>query len=327
MEKQKNMNPSCLRIVFMGTPEFAAESLLLIHESRHQVAAVVTAPDKPSGRGRKLMGSAVKKKAGALGLTIFQPERLREEGFIEAMKSVDADLFIVVAFRMLPKCLWSLPKLGTFNLHASLLPDLRGAAPIQWALWYGYEKTGLTTFLIDEEIDTGKILLQEETPISPEDDAASLHDKLMAQGARLVVRTANALSEGTVASRDQMMQGTVKQAPKIFRSDTFLNFEQSCKQVNQQIRALSPYPGSRICVQREKGQKEEWKILRSAQKKDTKSPPGMLSLGRTGLWLSCLDGEIEILELQIPGKKPLSSKEFCLGWKGPEQLRAEVNNL
>ena len=191
------MNPSCLRIVFMGTPEFAAESLLLLHESRHQVAAVVTAPDKPSGRGRKLTGSAVKKKAEALGLTVFQPERLREEGFIQAMKSVDADLFIVVAFRMLPKSLWSLPRLGTFNLHASLLPDLRGAAPIQWALWYGYEKTGLTTFLIDEEIDTGKILLQEETPISPEDDAASLHDKLMDQGAQLVVRRPQRSSKAT----------------------------------------------------------------------------------------------------------------------------------
>ena len=321
------MNPSSLRIVFMGTPEFAAESLQRLQESQHQVAAVVTSPDKPSGRGRKLTVSSVKKKAKELGLTIFQPEKLREEGFIEAMISVDADLFIVVAFRMLPKCLWSLPKLGTFNLHASLLPDLRGAAPIQWALWYGYTKTGLTTFIIDENIDTGKILLQKEILISSEDNAASLHDKLMIQGAQLVVRTVNALAEGTVESTDQQLKGAVKQAPKISKGDTFLSCQQSCQQLNQQIRALSPYPGSRIRVRRENGAKEEWKILRSANKIHTERPPGVLSLGKTELRLSCLDGEIEILELQIPGKKPLNSKEFRLGWKGPEQLYTESNNL
>ena len=321
------MNPDALRIVFMGTPEFAAESLQLLQESQHEVAAVVTAPDKPSGRGRKMTGSAVKEKAKEFDLPIFQPEKLREETFIAAIRAVNADVFIVVAFRMLPKCLWSLPKLGTFNLHASLLPDLRGAAPIQWALWYGYERTGLTTFLIDEEIDTGKILLQKELAISPEDTAASLHDKLMSEGALLVLHTADAMAAGTIQPKEQPAPGAMKKAPKIFKSDTYLNCEQSCHQVNQQVRALSPYPGSRISVLRESGEKEDWKILQSAHQNHTELPPGMLSLSRKGLRLSCLDGEIEIHELQIPGKKPLTSREFILGWKGPELLHTESKHL
>jgi len=235
------------RIVFMGTPWFAVASLRALHENGYPVVCVVTVPDKPAGRGRKIATSPVKDYALANGLPVLQPEKLRDNGFVSTLKNLQADIFVVVAFRMLPEEVWSIPPSGTFNLHASLLPQYRGAAPINHAIFNGETKTGVTTFLIDREIDTGNILLSEGTEILPADNAGSLHDRLMTIGAGLVVETVKGLYHGKLKPVPQLSEPGVilHSAPKILPSDTLIDWKEPAVRIHNKIRGLSPFPGQR----------------------------------------------------------------------------------
>ncbi|MFA5418203.1 MAG: methionyl-tRNA formyltransferase, partial [Bacteroidales bacterium] len=261
------MDKSEARIIFMGTPEFAVPSLVALIDNGFQVVGVITAPDRPSGRGKQLTQSAVKKCALDRGLHILQPENLKDPRFIEDLKKLKADLQIVVAFRMLPKDVWGMPPLGTFNLHASLLPHYRGAAPINHALINGETTTGVTTFLLDQEIDTGKILLQESVSISPGDDAGSLHDKLMAIGSHLVVKTAEAILMDAISPVSQTELETrvegPKKAPKIFKSDCEINWQLSGEEIHNFVRGLSPYPAAISTIQKDNGDQISVKIFKT----------------------------------------------------------------
>ncbi|MEM8892045.1 MAG: methionyl-tRNA formyltransferase, partial [Bacteroidota bacterium] len=233
-----------MRIIFMGTPEFSVPSLDILHKNGHEVVAVVTAQDKPAGRGRKIRKSAVKLYAEEEGLKVLQPGKLRDPQFIEALTELNPELMVVVAFRMLPEMVWSIPSIGTFNLHASLLPDYRGAAPINWAIINGEEKTGATTFFIDKKIDTGNLLLQREINIPEDWTAGDLHDDLMVKGAELVLETVQALEAGTVEAKAQDDSLFKNHAPKIFKEDCRIDWNQEAYKVNNFIRGLSPYPTS-----------------------------------------------------------------------------------
>ena len=237
------MNAKDLRIVFMGTPEFAVPSLRALVRSGYNVVGVVTTPDKPAGRGQKLHESDVKIAARELGLPILQPEKLRDPAFVSAMEELRPDLGIVIAFRMLPEVVWAMPRLGTFNLHASLLPQYRGAAPINWAIINGESKTGVTTFLLNHEIDKGAILGQVEMPIQPEDNVGTLYDRLMTVGADLVVQTVERIAAGEITPVVQSDEDTsLRPAPKIFKNDCLIDWTQSGKRIIDFIRGLSPYP-------------------------------------------------------------------------------------
>lgn len=320
------MKKSGLRLVFMGTPEFAASCLEAILNSRHQVVGVITAPDRPAGRGRKMHSSAVKETAISNELPVFQPEKLRDEGFLNQLSSLQADIFVVVAFRMLPQQVWSMPPIGTFNLHASLLPDYRGAAPIQHAIWNGDQVSGVTTFFINEAIDEGEILLQKEVAIRPEDNAGSLHDKLKASGAQLIVETLDGLEKGRIKQRAQKWNDSHRAAPKIFTKDTFLKpKEQSASAVHNQIRALSPYPGARIVVQEVKGDKLVWKILHSRVVTGQKLEAGQLNIEGKCLFLGTLSGVIEILFLQVEGKRAMKTSDFLNGFRHPAEFELVAN--
>lgn len=306
---------SGLRIVFLGTPEFAVASLKALHESHHEVVGVVTAPDRPAGRGRKPRPSAVKAYAETQQLPLFQPEKLRDQHFQESLRALNADLFIVVAFRMMPKELWSMPPMGTFNLHASLLPDYRGAAPINWAIWNGDTETGLTTFFINEVIDSGEWLMQKRCSIAPDDNAGSLHDKLMALGAALVVETANSLQKGSIQAQPQDLNRPMRPAPKLFTEDTWLDTQHTAQQLQQQVRALSPYPGARIRLKDVEGKQFEWKILRTKVIKTAFPQNDKVILMEKELIIPCAEGGLSIIELQPEGKKPMLSKDFLNGLK------------
>ena len=233
-----------LKVVFFGTPDFARASLEAIHTSAHEVVGVVTVADKASGRGQKVHQSPVKTYAVEHDLPLFQPEKLRNEEFLSQIQSLNADIFVVVAFRMMPKVLFSMPRLGTFNLHASLLPDYRGAAPINYAVINGETKSGVTTFFINEKIDEGNILLQAETKISPEDNAGTLHDRLMEIGAKLVVETLDGLAEGKLTEIPQNQKENPKTAYKIFKEDTKIDWEKEVEVIHNFIRGMSPYPAA-----------------------------------------------------------------------------------
>ena len=306
---------SGLRIVFLGTPAFAVASLKALHESHHEIVGVVTAPDRPAGRGRKPRPSAVKEFAEAHQLPLFQPEKLRDEQFQSSLRALKADLFVVVAFRMMPKELWSMPPMGTFNLHASLLPDYRGAAPINWSIWNGDRETGLTTFFINEVIDSGEWLMQRHCLITPEDNAGSLHDKLMNLGASLVVETANGLENGTLQPQAQDLSRPMRPAPKIFTEDTWLDPQGSAKQLHQQVRALSPYPGAKIRLSNADGKQVEWKILQTRVIKSVFQHKRKVLLMEKRLIIPCAEGGLEIISLQPEGKKPMLSKDFLNGFK------------
>lgn len=304
-----------MRIVFMGTPSFAVESLKALHESpAHQVVAVVTSVDKPAGRGRKLNQSAVKEYALKEGLSLLQPEKLKEDSFLDALKKLNADLFVVVAFRMLPKVVWSMPKYGTFNLHSSLLPDYRGAAPINWAIVNGEKKTGVSTFFINEDIDTGEILLQKETAIAPDEDAGSLHDRLMLLGADLVLETADGLEAGKLKARAQPDVEHVKDAPKIFKEDLELDLQKNTLEIYNHIRGMSPFPGAWASVII-KGELKTLKIYASAIRN---SKPAMETgeiavLGKQEIVLALKDGALCLKALQIEGKRRMNSQDFING--------------
>jgi methionyl-tRNA formyltransferase len=235
---------SSLRIIFMGTPEFAVPSLEALVAAGCEVVAVITAPDKPQGRGQELKGSPVKESALKHNIPVLQPTNLKSPAFQEELRSYKADLQVVVAFRMLPEAVWAMPRLGTFNLHASLLPQYRGAAPINWAIINGEKETGVTTFFLQHEIDTGKIIFQEKEPILDEDDAGSLYERLMRKGAELVARTVKAVESGNYPAVEQRATGELKAAPKIFKETCAINWHNSSADIRNFVRGLSPYPGA-----------------------------------------------------------------------------------
>ncbi|MEM6629031.1 MAG: methionyl-tRNA formyltransferase [Bacteroidota bacterium] len=302
-----------MRIVFMGTPEFAVATLETLFEAGYEIVGVVTAPDRPAGRGNRLKASAVKEFAEEKGLPIFQPVKLRDPNFVNAMENLRPDLMVVVAFRMLPELIWSIPKIGTFNLHASLLPDYRGAAPINWVLINGETRTGATTFFIDKQIDTGKLLLQRELEIPFGWNAGDLHDELMKIGAGLVLDTVKGIESGTLQAFPQDDSLFLHPAPKIFKEDCRIDWRQSAPKVYHFIRGLSPYPTA-------------WTELEGSSVKifaaelgnwlEDDPEPGTIRVDKDGLYVACADRWLQILSLQIPGKKRMETADFLRGHKG-----------
>ncbi len=295
-----------LSIVFMGTPEFAVPSLEKLLSGRHTVRAVVTVSDKPAGRGRKLQQSPVKKLAQQHGLPVLQPEKLKDPGFLETLESFGADLFVVVAFRILPQEVLQIPPMGSVNLHASLLPRYRGAAPIQWAVINGDTKTGVTTFLIKPKVDTGDILLQRETPIGPEETAGELHDRLMEIGAWLVLETVDGLADGTLRPVPQP-EGGYTRAPKIFREDGRIDFTKPAREVYNLVRGLNPVPGAWTIFEG-----KTLKIHRCRPPVPASETPS-LEVNPERVLLHCMDGTLEVTELQPEGKRKMTTAEFLRG--------------
>jgi methionyl-tRNA formyltransferase len=310
------MKRSDLRLAFLGTPQFAAHILLRMVDEGFRVVAVVTAPDKPAGRGQQLQQSDVKKTALSLGLPIFQPERLKAPEWLEEWKNLQLDGAVVVAFRMLPLAMWSAPRLGTFNLHASLLPQYRGAAPINHAIWQGENETGVTTFLLNEEIDAGSILLQRKVSIDARENAGSLHDKLMEAGAELVVETLDGWCSASLKPIQQAESGTLKVAPKIFREHLQIQWNAPAEEVDRTIRALSPYPGAFSWLDEGKGQLTQMKIYEAHPVANGYSlEPGSLAVQGQSLLVGTGTHPLAILNLQIQGKKRLSTPEFLRGYR------------
>ena len=310
-------------IIFMGTPEFAVATLNALIDADMNVLAVVTAPDRPAGRGRQLRSSAVKLRAEELGLPVLQPERLKAPEFQEKLNALDAALYVVVAFRMLPETVWGKPPLGTVNLHASLLPQYRGAAPINWAVANGDERSGVTTFLIQQEIDTGDILLQEEVPIAPEENAGDFHDRLMQVGAKLMVRTVHGLFDGSIAPVPQIIDGTneLRPAPKLNSTNTRSDFHRSMREVHDLVRGMSPYPGA-WCEWHEPGKSAlHCKIFSTRiAGGDQISDVGTLRIDGSQLYVSCSDGVLEVMELQLEGRKRMSAADLVRGLQRTDGL-------
>lgn len=302
-----------LKVVFFGTPEFAKESLAAIHSSHHKIVGVVTVADKPSGRGQKLTESPVKKYAVENNLKVFQPEKLRNSEFLEEIKKLDADVFVVVAFRMMPKILFEMPKMGTFNLHASLLPDYRGAAPINFAIINGEEKTGATTFFINEKIDEGNILLQEELPISPDENAGSLHDRLMEMGAKLVVKTLDGLSENTIVEIPQPQVAEPKNAFKIFKEDTRINWNQETQKVHNFVRGMSPYPCAFTTIKIESEEKGLKIFAGTFEVSQHNKEAATIEIAKNIFKIYTKDGFYLPTEVQLEGKKRMNVKDFLNG--------------
>lgn len=286
-----------LRIVYMGTPEFAVPSLNILVENGYDIAAVITAPDKPGGRGLQLQPSDVKVAAEKHGLKILQPTNLKSPEFIEELRSLNANLQIVVAFRMLPEVVWSMPSLGTFNLHASLLPQYRGAAPINWAIINGEKETGVTTFFLKHEIDTGSILFQEKEPILATDDAGTLYERLMKKGAELVFKTVKVIENGQYEPKPQPNITDLKHAPKIFRETCMIDWSKKSEEIVNFVRGLSPYPGA-------------WSTINGKTYKIFK-----VSTRDSELKMKTADGFVSIEELQPEGKKRMNATDFLRGYK------------
>lgn len=316
-----------LRIVFMGTPDFAVASLQMLVENGYQVVGVITAPDKPAGRGMKLQEPAVKKYAVQKGLPVLQPEKLKDPGFIRELESLKADLQVVVAFRMLPVVVWGMPRLGTFNLHGSLLPKYRGAAPLNWAVINGDQETGVTTFLLDHEIDTGKILFREKIAIGHDDTVGDIHDKLMEIGARLVLKTVDAIaSENYTAISQAELDSEIKHAPKIFKEDCHIDWSRSGEQIRNLIRGLSPYPGAWTELTDSNGQVLNLKIYFAEFIPATGLTPGtVFTDGKKILKIAASDGWLNVTDLQLSGKKRMETGEFLRGFHANPGLRA-LNN-
>ncbi|HDR51740.1 MAG TPA: methionyl-tRNA formyltransferase [Mariniphaga anaerophila] len=310
-----------LRIVFMGTPGFAVASLKRLVENGYNVVGVITAPDKPAGRGKKLTESEVKKYAVEKGLKVLQPEKLKNPEFLEELKLLQADLQVVVAFRMLPEVVWNMPRLGTFNLHASLLPQYRGAAPLNWAIINGEPKTGVTTFLLDHKIDTGKILFYRKIKIGENDTVGNIHDRLMELGAGLVIETVDALAAGKVNPIPQaelMQEENIKHAPKIFKEDCKIDWAKNVETVRNLIRGLSPYPAAWCnLVHKETGRTVPCKIFfaQPVIAAETANPGTIDSDDETYLNVACGNGWLEITDLQLSGKKRLETSDFLRGFR------------
>lgn len=309
-----------LRVVFFGTPEFAKSSLEAIHLSSHEVVGVVTVADKASGRGQKINQSPVKIYAEEQGLPIFQPDKLRNEDFLKEIEKLNADIFVVVAFRMMPKILFSMPRMGTFNLHASLLPAYRGAAPINYAVLNGETKTGVTTFFINEKIDEGNILLQEETEILPEDNAGTLHDKLMKIGAKLVVKTLDELANDNIKEVPQKVVENPKTAYKIFKEDTKINWKNDVEVVHNFVRGMSPYPAAFTTLQIGNEQKF-LKIFKGNYRKEEHSKGfGTMEISKNEFKIYAKNGVYFPEELQLEGKKRMSLKDFLNGFQSFDNI-------
>jgi len=309
-----------VRIVYFGTPEFAASQLEAILQAGYEVAAVVTMPDKPAGRGKKIQFSEVKKTALEHNLPLLQPEKLKDPAFLKELESFQANLFVVVAFRMLPSVVWKMPELGTFNLHASLLPQYRGAAPINHAIINGETETGLTTFFLNEEIDKGAVILRESLPIRPDETAGELHDELMHLGNKLVVETIRKIEDHdiqTITQEDLASGVVLKDAPKIFKDFCVINWDQNCRTVYNHIRGLSPYPAAHTQLVSDEGQILELKVY--AAEMETKAP-GMpvgtlLTDKKSYLKVAVKDGFIVLKTIQQAGKKAMDIEEFLRGFR------------
>lgn len=316
------MLPKDIRIVFMGTPDFAVESLKALVDHGYNVVGVITAPDKPAGRGRQLSESAVKKFAVERNLKVLQPEKLKNPEFIAELESLKADLQIVVAFRMLPEIVWNMPPMGTFNLHASLLPQYRGAAPLNWAVINGETETGVTTFLLSHEIDTGRIIFQEKVAIGANDTVGDLHDCMMAIGAKMVLKTVDALANDEVEPVDQERlidhPEQMKPAPKIFKEDCRIDWTKDCETVRNLIRGLSPYPAAWTELEhRTKDELFTAKIFGVTKEiSELPAAPGTIhSDGKKFLKIACADGWLSIGELQLSGKKLMKTDELLRGFR------------
>lgn len=313
------MNKKELRIVFMGTPAFAVESLRALVENDYNVVGVITAPDKPAGRGYKFQPPAVKEYALSAGLTVLQPENLKNEVFLGELRRLKADIQVVVAFRMLPEVVWSMPPRGTFNLHASLLPQYRGAAPINWAIINGEKETGVTTFFLKHEIDTGEIIFQEKVAIGENDDAGTLHDSLMTLGAKLVVRTIDAVIGGTVRSlpQSELTQGNkeLKPAPKIHKETCRINWDRPVEEIRNFVRGLSPYPAAWTELD-VNGEKMNFRIFaaRTLPEAHRLRPGEVVTDNKATLRVAAQDGFIEVLEIQLSGKKRMKTGDFLNGF-------------
>ena len=302
----------------MGTPEFAVPSLDKLYHSGFEIVAVVTAPDKPAGRGMQLTQSAVKKYASEKNLKILQPEKLKDPNFIEELQSLKAEVFVVVAFRMLPEIVWNMPPLGTINLHASLLPQYRGAAPINWVIINGEKETGLTTFKLQHEIDTGNILLQQKMPISDDENAGSLHDRMMNAGGDLLLKTLKELEEGKLQEVQQndikiQAEHSLKHAPKIFTETCEIDWNKSTDEIYNLIRGLSPYPAAFTFLEGKKlkifaADKEKTDKINEAGKTFTDN--------KSFLKFATKDGFISVKEIQLEGKKKMNIDDFLRGWRG-----------
>ena len=321
-----------LKIVFFGTPDFAVESLKRLVDGGDNVVAVVTMPDKPAGRGRQLQQSDVKRFAAERGLPVLQPVSLKDEGFLAELKSLEAQLFIVIAFRMLPEAVWQMPPLGTFNLHASLLPRYRGAAPINWAVMNGDSETGVTTFFLKHEIDTGDVIQQRSCPIGRHDDVEAVHDRLMVMGAEMVVETVNAIIDGTVTPIPQEQLLTTGQsptpAPKIFKDTCRIDWSRPAESLYNHIRGLSPYPAAwSVLVQADGSELTTLKIYSTGEpepfKSDEHPAPGTILADRKTMRVAAADGWLEVLSLQQSGKKRMETDAFLRGYTLPQGCRCQ----
>lgn len=301
-----------LKIVFMGTPEFALPMLDILHQSEHKIVAVITAPDKPAGRGMNLQQSEVKQYAVSNNLPVLQPEKLKNETFLNELKALNADLFVVVAFRMLPEAVWNMAPFGTINLHASLLPDYRGAAPINWAVINGEKETGITTFKLQHEIDTGDVIYSDKISINEDENVGSVYHRLMEIGAPILLKTVNAIAENNYPQVPQPKSDVPKHAPKIFKETCLIDWNKSANEIHNLIRGLSPYPAA--------FSKLDGKVLKiyasSKEIFEHNKPIGSYETdGKTYFKFYCKDGAILCHELQLEGKKKMKADEFLRGWK------------
>ncbi|WP_274474609.1 methionyl-tRNA formyltransferase [Mangrovimonas aestuarii] len=312
-----------LRIVFMGTPDFAVVTLDALLEHNYNVVGVITAPDKPAGRGRKLNESAVKQYAKSKGLHIMQPTNLKDEAFLAELKSLNANLQVVVAFRMLPQAVWQMPEYGTFNLHASLLPNYRGAAPINWAVINGESKTGVTTFFIDDKIDTGEMILQEEVAISETENAGALHDTLMYIGSKLVVKTVKLIEAGPVNTTPQPDNADIKTAYKLNKDNCKIDWTDTMDNIHNKIRGLSPYPGA-WCTLINGNEELDVKIYHVEQEKeDHQLTPGSIQASKKNLKVATQDGFINIIDIKLPGKRQMDIKSLMNGYTFEEDAKMQ----
>lgn len=311
------MNKEDLKIVFLGTPEFAVESLDTLVTNGFNIVGVVTMPDKPAGRGHKLLHSPVKQYALAHGLNLMQPVNLKDEDFVARLRSLDADLFIVIAFRMLPMVVWQMPRLGTFNLHASLLPRYRGAAPINRAVMNGDTETGVTTFMLKHEIDTGDILGQERTAIAPDECVGDVHDRLMHIGARLTLKTVNDILAGTLTPvpQDQLLKGEAPTpAPKIFKDDCRIDWTRPAREVHNHVRGLSPYPAAWTMMSIDGTEPAMAKILKiKVHPGHPSTHPGRVTITNDTIQVECADHTVTVERIQPAGKRPMNTADYLRG--------------
>lgn len=302
----------------MGTPQFAVESLNAIFKSKHEIVGVVTSTDKPAGRGRKIQQSEVKKYAVINNIRLFQPEKLKDEKLIEGLKKLNADLFIVVAFRMLPKIIWEIPNKGTVNLHGSILPNYRGAAPINWAIINGEKESGVTTFFINDKIDTGDVLLIEKTTIKDGQTAGELHDKLMEIGSKLLIQTISNLDSGILESKKQLIAESQKKAPKLNRKNTKINWSKDDFSIRQFILGLNPYPGAWTLISNN-GRQLNFKIFK-VKLSNIKTSEKIISVQENKVYIGTSTNALELIEIQLEGKKKMHANEFIKGNKNIDQF-------